>query len=99
MRIDRYSKIVLTVIALALTVLALNPWLGTGAGPTVLAPRAVDAQTEAKYVVTIPKAWGKLVGFSDGNVLLEAPDGTLRDVDLRGNPPEYPKVKAMVRWQ
>jgi hypothetical protein len=39
------------------------------------------------------------VGFSDNNLLLEAADGTLRIVDVEGRPPEFPKIKAQVRWQ
>jgi hypothetical protein len=43
MSIDRYTKAILTVIALALTALAVNPWLGTS--PTLSwTPRAVEAQ-------------------------------------------------------
>ena len=30
---------------------------------------------------------------------LEAPDQTWRIVDVDGKPPEYPKVKSLVRWQ
>ena len=29
---------------------------------------------------------------------LEAPDQTWRIVDVDGKPPEYPKVKSLVRW-
>jgi hypothetical protein len=49
--------------------------------------------------VTVPKAWGKLVGFSNNNLLLEAPDQTLRIVDVEGKAPEYPKLKSLIRWQ
>jgi hypothetical protein len=31
-------------------------------------------------------------------LLLEAPDGW-RIVDVEGKAPEYPKVKALIRWQ
>jgi hypothetical protein len=37
--------------------------------------------------------------FSNGNLLLEAPDQTWRIVDVDGKPPEYPKVKSLIRWQ
>ncbi len=94
MVIDRYCKAVFTVIAIALAALALHPWVAR------LRPPAAEAQGgRVEYEVTLPRAWGKVVGYSNGNVLLEAADGTLRDVDLRGKPPEYPRVKAMARWQ
>jgi hypothetical protein len=91
---DRYTKVVLTVIALALSVIAVRPWLPD------LVPAAAQAQGTAtpKYDVTIPKAWGKYLGYSNNNLLLEAPDG-MRIVDVEGKAPEYPKVKAMIRWQ
>jgi hypothetical protein len=63
------------------------------------APALAQAPGVPKYEVTVPKAWGKFVAFSDGNLLLEAPDGSWRIVDVEGRPPEYPKVKALVRWQ
>ena len=90
---DRYVKGVLTVIALALVAIAAHLWQGQ------LRPAAVDAQTLAKYEVGIPKAWGKLVGFSNNNLLLESSDGQLRIVDVEGKEPEYPKVKVQVRWK
>jgi len=90
---DRYVKGVLTVIALALVAIAAHLWQGQ------LRPAAVDAQTLAKYEVSIPKAWGKLVGFSNNNLLLEGSDGLLRIVDVEGREPEYPKVKVQVRWK
>ena len=90
---DRYVKGVLTVIALALVAIAAHLWQGQ------LRPAAVDAQTLAKYEVSIPKAWGKLVGFSNNNLLLESSDGLLRIVDVEGKEPEYPKVKVQVRWK
>lgn len=90
---DRYSKAVLTVIALALVAIAAQLWHGP------LRPATADAQTAAKYEVGIPKAWGKLVGFSNNNLLLESSDGLLRIVDVEGREPEYPKVKVQVRWK
>jgi hypothetical protein len=90
---DRYVKGVLTVIALALVAIAAHLWQGQ------LRPAAVDAQTLARYEVSIPKAWGKLVGFSNNNLLLESSDGLLRIVDVEGKEPEYPKVKVQVRWK
>ena len=100
MIVDRYTKVVLTVIAVALVMLALRPWL---AGPTLLEavrPEPALAQTSlAKYEVTVPKAWGKFLAFSNNNLLLEAPDQSLRIVDVEGKAPEYPKLKALIRWQ
>lgn len=90
---DRYVKGVLTVIALALVAIAAHLWQGQ------LRPAAVDAQPAAKYEVGVPKAWGKLVGFSNNNLLLEGSDGLLRIVDVEGKEPEYPKVKVQVRWK
>jgi hypothetical protein len=49
--------------------------------------------------MTVPKAWGKFVGFSNNNLLLEAPDQTLRVVDIEGKSPEFPKIKALIHWQ
>ncbi len=94
MRIDPYVKAVLTVIAVALSAIALHSWIGS------LAPRGAEAQTATpKYEVSLPKAWGKIIGFSNNNLLMEAPDGTLRAVDLEGRSPEFPKVKVQMRWQ
>ena len=89
---DRYVKGVLTVIALALVAIAAHLWQGQ------LRPAAVDAQTLARYEVSIPKAWGKVVGFSNNNLLLESSDG-LRIIDVEGKEPEYPKAKVQVRWK
>jgi hypothetical protein len=41
----------------------------------------------------------RFIGYSSGNVLLEAPDHSLRVVDVEGKPPEYPRIKALIRWQ
>jgi len=90
---DRYIKSVLTVIALALVAIAAHFWQGQ------LRPAAVDAQPLPKHEVSIPKAWGKLVGFSNNNLLLESSDGVLRIVDVEGKEPEYPKIKVQVRWK
>jgi hypothetical protein len=90
---DRYVKGVLTVIALALVAIAAHLWRGQ------FRPAAVDAQTLARYEVSIPKAWGKLVGFSNNNLLLESSDGLLRIIDVEGRDPEYPKVKVQARWK
>ena len=100
MTVDRYSKIVLTVIAAALVVIAARPLLPESGLRAWLLPEMAQAQTAApKYEVTIPKAWGKLVSFSNNNLLLEATDQTLRIVDVEGKAPEYPKVKIQIKWQ
>jgi hypothetical protein len=89
---DRYVKMVLTAIAMALTVIAIRPWLPE--------PGVAQAQSQVpRYEVTILKEWGRFVGFSNNNILLEAPDKTLRVVDVEGKAPEYPKIKALIRWQ
>ena len=94
---DRYTKIVLTVIAVTLVVIAARPLL-----PSVLeslVPDAAQAQAPvAKYEVNVPKAWGKFIGFSNNNLLLEASDGW-RIVDVEGKAPEYPKIKVLIHWQ
>ncbi|HET8576268.1 MAG TPA: hypothetical protein VFO18_04150 [Methylomirabilota bacterium] len=97
---DRYTKAVLTVIAVALAVIAVRPWLPESGVLTAARPDAAEAQVAVpKYEVTVPKAWGKFVSFSNNNLLLEAPDQTLRIVDVEGKAPEYPKVKILIRWQ
>ena len=102
MTIDRYTKIVLTVIAVALVAIAARPWLPESGwlGLDSVRPAPALAQGMApKYEVVVPKAWGKFIAFSNGNLLLEAPDQTWRIVDVDGRPPEYPKVKTLIRWQ
>ena len=97
---DRYTKTVLTVIAVALAVIAARPWLPEAGWPTWRGPELAHAQTAVpKWEVTVPKAWGKYVAFSNNNLLLEAPDQTLRIVDVEGKSPEFPRIKALIRWQ
>jgi hypothetical protein len=95
MHVDRYTKAVLTLIAAALAALAAHAWVDR------LAPSRAEAQTATPKhgEIHLPRAWGKIVHFSNGNLLMEASDGTLRMVDLDGKAPEYPKVKVQVRWQ
>ncbi|HEY7251371.1 MAG TPA: hypothetical protein VIG37_12830 [Methylomirabilota bacterium] len=90
---DRYVKVVLTVIAVSLVAIATDLWTSR------LHPSAAVAETPAKYEVGVPRAWGKLVGFSNNNLLLESTDGILRIVDVEGREPEYPKIKVQVRWR
>ena len=92
MVIDRYSRIVLTVIAVALSVVAVRPWIP-------LPPPAQAQTVSPKYEVAIPKEWGRFLAYSNNNLLLEAPDKSLRVVDVEGRAPEYPKIKALIRWQ
>jgi hypothetical protein len=97
MAADRYVKIVLTVIAVALVAIAARPLL-----PDLDAfrPDPAMAQTATpKHEVTVPKSWGKMIDYGNGNLLLEAPDGSLRVVDVEGKAPEYPRVKVLIRWQ
>jgi hypothetical protein len=97
---DRYTKIVLTVIAVALVVIAVRPWLPGTSLLEVIRPGAVQAQSLVpKYDVTVPKSWGKFVAISNNNLLLEGPDHIFRIVDLEGKPPEYPKIKVQFRYQ
>jgi hypothetical protein len=97
---DRFTRFVLTVIALALVVIAVRPWLPESGWLKMAGPGPAQAQgPAAKYEVTVPKAWGKFVSFSNNNLLLEGPDQTLRIVDVEGRAPEYPKIKVLIRWQ
>ena len=97
---DRYTKTVLTVIAVALLVIAARPWFPEAGWTSVILPHSAQAQTTVpKYEVTVPKAWGKFVSFSNNNLLLETPDGTMRVVDVEGRAPEFPRIKALIHWQ
>ena len=84
---DTYAKVVLTVIAVALMAIAVTPAI------RAIVPGPAEAQPE----MMVPKDWGRLIAYSDGNLLLEAPDGSLRVVEIAGKPPEYPKLKAIIR--
>jgi hypothetical protein len=100
MAADRYIKGVLTVIAVALVVIAVRPWLPESGWLKTIGPAPAQAQAPAaKYEVTVPRAWGKFVSFSNNNLLLEAPDQSMRVVDVEGRAPEYPKIKVQIHWQ
>ena len=100
MTIDRYTRVVLTVIAAAAVMIAVHLWIPARYSVATLRPPGAEAQSmAAKYEVSVPKSWGKMINFSNNNLLLEAPDGSLRVVDIEGKAPEYPKVKVLVRWQ
>jgi hypothetical protein len=97
---DRYTKILLTVIAVALVMIAARPWLPESGMLGAVRPEAAHAQgAMPKYEVNVPKDWGKFIAFSNNNLLLEAPDKTWRIVDVDGKMPEYPKIKVLIRWQ
>ena len=97
---DRYTKALLTIIAAALVVIAVRPWLPEVRWLEGIRPGAAHAQTAApKYEVTVPKAWGKFVAFSNNNLLLEASDHVMRIVDVEGRAPEYPRIKVQINWQ
>ena len=100
MIVDRYTKIVLSIIAVALIAIAVHSWPPDSRLPRLVNPGTASAETAVpKYEVTIPKSWGKLVSYSNNNLLLEASDGSLRIVDVEGKPPEYPRMKVLIRWQ
>ena len=100
MVLDRYVKVVLTVIAVALVAIAVRPWLPESGVMQLLRPDPALAQMlTPRYEVTVPKSFGKLIGYSSGNLLMEDKEGALRVVDLDGKPPEIPKVRVLVRFQ
>ena len=84
MRIDRYTKALLTLIALALAVIAVTPWLGAARWSPALRPGNAEAQ--AARHIAVPKDWGKAVGFIPGYAYLEAADGTIRLVSIASEP-------------
>ena len=86
-------------LAIATTAIAVALWTPSAGWLASVRPDSAEAQAVAQYKVVVPKAWGKLINFSNGNLLLEGPEGVLRIVDVEGKPPEYPKIKALVRWQ
>jgi hypothetical protein len=97
---DRYTKVVLSIIAVALTVIAARPWLPGSGVLQAVGPGAAQAQGAVpKYEVSVPKEWGKFIAFSNNNLLLEAADHSWRVVDVDGKPPEYPKIKVLIHWQ
>lgn len=92
MRLDTYTRIALGVIAVALAVIALTPWVR----PLTLATAEAQSMA-AKYEVSVPKSWGKLLTVSgSGDLILEDGNGVLRQVEVQGKAPEYPKVKVQV---
>ena len=96
---DRYVKTLLTVIAVALVVIATRPWLPESGWPDALRMASAQAQSMQVREATIPKAWGKFMSYNSGNLLLEGPDRSLRIVDLDGKPPEFPKMKWIIKFE
>jgi len=99
MNIDRYTKAVLTVIAVVLVVIVACPWLPESGWPDSLRLAPAQAQTMQVREATIPKSWGKFMSYNSGNLLLEGPDRSLRIVDLDGRPPEFPKMKWIIKFE
>lgn len=99
MTMDRYTKAVLTVIAVALVVIAARPLLPQSGWPEALRLAPAQAQSMAAREATIPKSWGKFLTYGAGNLLLEGSDRSLRVVDLDGKPPEYPKLKWIIKFE
>lgn len=101
MTIDRYTKAVLTVIAIALVVIAARPYFSasTTSWPQVLKVSPAEAQSAPREGM-IPKNWGKYLSYGGGNLLLEGPDKSFRVVDLDGKPSEgYPKLKWIIKFE
>jgi hypothetical protein len=100
MTIDRYTKAVLTVIAVALVVIAVRPYFSGSAVTSALQVTPAQAQTSAVREATIPKAWGgRYIGYGGGNLLLEGPDKSYRVIDLDGKPPEFPKLRWIIKFE
>ena len=99
MTLDRYTKAVLTVIAVALVVIAARPLLPASGWLDALQLAPAQAQSMAAREATIPKSWGKFVSYSGGNLQLEGSDRSVRIVDLDGKPPEYPKLKWIIKFE
>ena len=100
MIVDRFSKAVLVIIAVALVVIAARPWLPESAILQAVRPESAHAQGSIpRYELNMPKAWGRLVAFSNNMLLLEAPDKSLRVVEVDGKMPDYPKIKVLIHWQ
>ncbi len=62
----------------------------------------MTADRYMKAVLTVRRGQRRATwrcGFSNNNLLLEAPDHTLRVVDVEGNAPQFPKIKMLIRWE
>ena len=92
MIVDRYTKAVLTVIAVALSVIAARPWLPEAGWPTALRPQPAHAQTAVpKYEVTVPKAWGKFVRLQQQQPAARGSGSDPADRRRRGQGPGVPE--------
>jgi hypothetical protein len=97
---DRFVKVVLVVIAIALVAIATKPWLEASGVFERLSPAPALAQSAVpRYEVTVPKSWGKFIAISNNNLLLEAPDKSWRLVDVDCEPTKCPRVKVLIRWE
>jgi hypothetical protein len=92
MKSDLYLRGVLTVIAAALSAIAVNAWM------TSMPLSRAEAQG-ARYEVSVPKAWGKVIGFSGGgDVLMEDSEGTLRQIEMYGDKgKDFPRLKVQAK--
>lgn len=72
MRVDTYTKSILTVIAVALSVMALNPWLASQRWLQAMATGTAEAQdcpAVTKY--RVPASWGNPVAAWPSNNINE----------------------------
>jgi hypothetical protein len=76
MSLDRSARSLLAVIALALVALAARAWVAPA--PAGAGPRAAEAQ----IVLSVPRDYGRVVGFLGTRAFFEAADGTLRGVQV-----------------
>src|SRR5207245_11665901 len=98
MTIDRYTKAVLTVIAVALVVIAARPYFPSTSWPQVL--RVTPAQAQSIYAreATITKTCVKYVKYSGSNLQLQGRSKSVHIVNRHGKLPEYPKLKRIVKF-
>lgn len=95
MTTDRFTTSLLALIGAALTLIALNPWLATLRWPDVVRPAPAEAQ--AVRTISVPRDWGKAVGFIPGYAWLEAADGTIRLVSIGTTEPVGGAVLVITR--
>jgi hypothetical protein len=77
MTIDGYTKAVLTVIAVALTGIALNLSITPPRWASVILPQAAEAQARNCIAVSrepAPEAWGKLAAVTRTYLIFETKD-------------------------
>ena len=89
---DRYTKAALTVIAIALVVIAARPFLAESGLPDALRLAQAQAQVPRESrEATIPKAWGKYVTYQSGNLLLEDPTARCASSTWTASRPSIPR--------